>query len=328
MGRGLLLGCIAALLAVGCDEAATERPAGDGGGGGDPALRDARIDGGGPGADAGADARSDGGSSWKPPAAFEGRCLTPGTPVRPVWECYQVPVAKAAGQPVTVSSGGHSFKVTTFADGGKTYVRFTPVSKGVWSLGTGGTVTINADRPAYARGFLAASGAQWTRTATGEALVPQFVMYDRSDIRAGLDELVDGHGFTGFHLNELRDFLKHTAAIEEAVIETYRRGGVTHFWVWGDGNNTPGKYSVNVSQLYQAIGARLGPIPGWSVGYGYDLWEWASGAEIEAFRATLRQLCDDHHMVGGRGLPPDGAGRARRELPAGGLDMDHTRGNR
>jgi hypothetical protein len=64
---------------------------------------------------------------------------------------------------------------------------------------------------------------------------------------------------------------------------------------------TPDTYGIDVEQLYTEIAARLAPIPGWTVGYGFDLFEWATAEEIEDFRDTLQHATSYHHMVGGRG---------------------------
>ena len=87
--------------------------------------------------------------------------------------------------------GGTEFQVLTFQESGQTKFRFTPTEQGVWSFSTGGEISINADRPAYAKGFVGAQGSKWIREATGEAFVPQFVMYDKPDLDAGLDEFVE-----------------------------------------------------------------------------------------------------------------------------------------
>ncbi len=236
-------------------------------------------------------------------------CLSPDQSNRPVWECYEIPTDGPAYQSVTVQhESGEKYQVLTFqADptnpDSQIKFRFTPTRSGTWSFSTGGSLTINAERPAYAKGFVSAQGSQWIRSATGEAFVPQFVMYDKADLDAGLDEFVDGHGFDGFHIINLRDLLENPAYFEAVVLKTYRRGGMTHFWLWGDEmrNLTPDTYGVDVDRLYREIAARLAPIPGWTLGYGFDLFEWATATEIEQFRAQLRENCSYYHLIGARG---------------------------
>ncbi|MGB7085955.1 MAG: hypothetical protein WBD47_10400, partial [Phormidesmis sp.] len=237
-------------------------------------------------------------------AQFSEGCLLPEQAARPVWECYEISLDEPAHKAVIVKhEGGTEFQVLTFQENGQTKFRFTPTEQGVWSFSTGGEISINADRPAYAKGFVGAQGSKWIREATGEAFVPQFVMYDKPDLDVGLDEFVENHGFTGFHITNLRDFLENPSYFEAVVLKTYRRGGATHFWIWGDESRreTPTSYGVDADLLYTEIAARLAPLPGWSVGYGFDLFEWASDEEIEQFRSKLREGCSYYHMVGGRG---------------------------
>lgn len=235
---------------------------------------------------------------------YDSSCLSSTQASRPVWECYEISVRKSPHQTVVVRhTSGEQYKVLTFEQNGQTKFRFTPTQKGIWSFSTGEEIAINADRPAYAKGFITGQGNKWVRSATGEAFVPQFAMYDKPDIEAGLEEFIDGHGFSGFHIINLRDFMKNPSYFEAIVLETYRRGGVTHFWLWGDvpRNLTPSTYGVDVDLLYTEIAARLAPLPGWTVGYGFDLFEWATAREIQSFRNKLRASCDYPHLVGGRG---------------------------
>lgn len=236
-------------------------------------------------------------------------CLSPDQQNRPTWECYEIPIASSTGSSLphqTVSiqhESGEQYQVLTFQDDQRTKFRFTPTQQGIWFFSTGGQITINADRAAYAKGFVTTKGNQWIRSATGKAFVPQFVMYDKADLDTGLDEFIDGHGFDGFHIVNLRDLMKNPAYFEAVVLKTYRRGGITHFWLWGDESRklTPSSYDVDVELLYREIAARLAPIPGWTLGYGFDLFEWATAKEIEEFRVQLRERCSYYHLIGARG---------------------------
>lgn len=239
---------------------------------------------------------------------FHESCLSPDHPGQgnyPVWECYEISVDESPHQPVTVRhESGEAYQVLTFRENNQTKFRFTPTQQGVWTFSTGGEIAINADRPAYAKGFVTAAGNKWIRSATQAAFVPQFLMYNKfDDLDAGLDEFVEGHGFSGFHITNLRDFMRNPSYFEAVVLKTYRRGGVTHFWLWGDEQRslTPSTYDVDTDLLYAEIAARLAPLPGWTVGYGFDLFEWSTASEIESFREKLRADCSYHHMVGARG---------------------------
>jgi hypothetical protein len=235
---------------------------------------------------------------------FSEHCLSPDISQRPIWECYEMVTEGSPHQEVVIQhESGEQHRVLTFEDQDQIKFRFTPTQQGVWSFSTGEQIDINAERPEYAKGFVASEGNKWIRTATGKAFVPQFVMYDKSDLDGGLNEFVEGHGFTGFHITNLRDFMVNPGYFEAVVLKTYRQGGATHFWLWEDASRrvTPDTYGIDVDQLYAEIAARLAPIPGWTVGYGFDLFEWATAEEIEDFRDTLQQYTNYHHMVGGRG---------------------------
>ncbi len=232
------------------------------------------------------------------------QCLSAETAQRPAWECYEIAVELPEYTTVKIThTDGEEHRVITFSDRGATKFRFTPTKQGTWTFSSGGSLNINAARPNYAKGFVASQDQKWIRTATQEAFVPQFIMYDQPDLDRGIKEFVKEHGFTGLHITNLRDFMENPSYYEAVVLKTYRNGGTTHFWVWGDKarKQTPKTYGVDVDKLYKEIAARLAPIPGWTVGYGFDLFEWASAKEIEQFRQTLRGYSSYHHLVGGRG---------------------------
>jgi hypothetical protein len=232
-------------------------------------------------------------------------CLDPTAEYRPTWECYDISVSLPAGDEVVIGHNeGDQHRVLTFSDNGQTKFRFTPTKSGLWIFSTGGKLEIQAERPTYAKGFVAAGANQkWLRTATGEAFVPQFVMYDQADLDQGVEEFVEGHGFTGLHIQNLRDFTKNPSYFEAAVLKTYRQGGVTHFWIWGDESRqqTPDTYGVDVEQLYKDIAARLAPIPGWTYSYGFDLFEWTNAEELETFRSRMSTYTTYTHLFGARG---------------------------
>ncbi|MHC4745102.1 MAG: DUF5060 domain-containing protein, partial [Planctomycetota bacterium] len=65
--------------------------------------------------------------------------------------------------------------------------------------------------------------------------------------------------------------------LERAVKYAHRRGGRTHIWAWGDNGRkqTPnhlgdGFRGNRHRRLIRYIAARLGPLPGWSMNFGFD----------------------------------------------------------
>lgn len=235
---------------------------------------------------------------------YEESCLSPASKLKPVWECYELTLENPTSEPITIRhTDGEIHQTLAFEDGDQSKFRFTPSQAGNWKFSTGGSIEISSERPAYAKGFVVANGINWTRSATGEAFVPQYLMYNQSDLDNGLQEFVVEHGFTGFHITNLRDFMRNFSYFEAIVLKTYRLGGVTHFWIWGDRSRlqTPLTYGLDADHLYKQIAARLGPLPGWTVGYGFDLFEWASADEVEDFQDYLQHATSYQHLVGGRG---------------------------
>ncbi len=116
----------------------------------------------------------------------------------------------------------------------------------------------------------------------------------------------EGHGFTGFNTvvggrwfdytkadtadtvaaasNNLLPSLGTFEALELLITRVHQAGGTVHIWAWGRTNHEPaGDIYSNPSQLYggyngeadrrlqRYIAARLGALPGWSLGYGWDV---------------------------------------------------------
>lgn len=222
--------------------------------------------------------------------------------------------------------------------------RFTGTRTGRWSLttvsndpelnGASGSVNVIGNSP-Y-KGFVQATGGQWTRSATGEAFVPQYVMYaaphyfrtNTALINADIDRYLKGFGFTGFHIpvycrwfdiNEQRcsdvgDANPDPATFDalEAIIQrVYQSGETVHLWAWGDSGRqqnltqlSGGEGGINGPadlRLQRYIAARLGPLPGWTMGYGYDLFEWVGGGELTFWRNNMNNLMGWSHLLGARG---------------------------
>ncbi len=202
-----------------------------------------------------------------------------------------------------------------------------------------GTVTVAPNDRAY--GFVTHSGNKWARPfgSQGElrAFLPQYVMYDgpaafhnkperiAADIRTFLVE----HGFTGFHvpvscrwfdLEQERSDAIHVSdptpdyrtfqALELLIKKTHAAGGVVHLWAWGDEQRTmtPARWGINGKadkRLQRYIAARLGPLPGWTIGYGFDLDEWVNVSELEVWRDCMHDHLGWPHLFGGRPAGPN-----------------------
>jgi hypothetical protein len=53
-------------------------------------------------------------------------------------------------------------------------------------------------------------------------------------------------------------------------------------------------------RLQRYIAARLGPLPGWTMGYGFDLWEWVSGEQLAEWHRHMHAHFGWPHMLGAR----------------------------
>ncbi|MEO2003687.1 MAG: DUF5060 domain-containing protein [Candidatus Poribacteria bacterium] len=184
-------------------------------------------------------------------------------------------------------------------------------------------------------GFVTHVGSKWARQVGVdgrlEAFVPQYVMYDTPDayhddpskIDRDIQTFMVEHGFTGFHTYVFARWFdidrertedmsadpnpdpRTFEALELLIQKVHAAGGVAHLWVWGDESRrqTPIKWGINGTvdkRLQRYIAARLGPLPGWTMGYGYDLWEWVEGAELSEWHATMQSLMGWSHMLGAR----------------------------
>ncbi len=122
---------------------------------------------------------------------------------------------------------------------------------------------------------------------------------DLSGMRSFVAEFNDRHGFNGGHIatvgrgwfqadstDDLHDApavpdVRTFVALEAAASEWSDRGGWLHLWMWGKGesgdfSNLPGGFNGPQSRrLHRYLAARLGPVPGWSMGIGWDVEFWA-----------------------------------------------------
>lgn len=214
---------------------------------------------------------------------------------------------------------------------------FTTTSDDPDLNGHTGTVAITANPDPEAHGFLTRFGNKWGWEGTDRAVVPQLVMYDELPEFAGRPEKIDrdievflkGHGFNGFHVGVLARWFdfeherydgiasddpnpdpRTFAALELLITKTHRAGGMVHLWAWGDEQRhmTPKKWGLNGRvdrRLQRYLAARLGPLPGWSMGYGFDLDEWVTGEDLRQWHQHLHQQLGWFHFLGGRSGGPN-----------------------
>jgi len=199
-----------------------------------------------------------------------------------------------------------------------------------------GTVTAAANPTA--RGFVTAFGGKWGFSGTGEVFVPQLAMYPGPDAYHEKPEKIDRdirtflveHGFNGFHTlvfcrwfdigqeratgirgKDPNPDPRTFEALEMLIGKTYAAGGIVHIWAWGDESRTQtpirlgGKNGPADRRLQRYIAARLGPLPGWTMGYGFDLDEWTQEKDLREWHTCMHKHMGWRHMLGGRSVGPN-----------------------
>jgi len=219
-------------------------------------------------------------------------------------------------------------------------LRFTGTRTGQWNYvtksadpeldGLSGTLNVRPN-PGVA-GFMTHYGGKWGRLGIDRAFVPQYVMYcdpltlyrDPDRIDADIDTFFTGHGFNGFHLAVLCRWFdieklryneivspspnpdpRTFEVLERLIRKVHAAGGVVHLWAWGDQQRrmTPKKWGLNGEvdrRLQRYICARLGPLPGWSMSYGWDLQEWVKERDLRAWHDYMHRHLGWFHFLGGR----------------------------
>ena len=95
--------------------------------------------------------------------------------------------------------------------------------------------------------------------------------------------------------------------LETCIKKAHARGGRMHIWAWGD--HARKATSIDVGgingkadrRVQRYIAARLGPLPGWTMGYGFDLWEWTTLSQIEGWAVYLYDHFGWQHLLSARG---------------------------
>ena len=97
--------------------------------------------------------------------------------------------------------------------------------------------------------------------------------------------------------------------LEKAIIQAHQRGMRIHLWMWGDqarkATPIPLEDGINGTidkRLQRYIAARLGPLPGWSMGYGFDLHEWTNQENLNEWASYLHSHFGWEHLLSARGF--------------------------
>ncbi|MEM8756587.1 MAG: GC-type dockerin domain-anchored protein [Planctomycetota bacterium] len=96
-------------------------------------------------------------------------------------------------------------------------------------------------------------------------------------------------------------------ALDQIVATANANGLHVHFWRWGDANrgwtaeNLPGGINGEADRrVTEYLAKRLGALPSWSIGYGFDLHEWVTPAELEIWKTDLKSALVFPHLISAR----------------------------
>lgn len=136
------------------------------------------------------------------------------------------------------------------------------------------------------------------------------------DINRGNTSVEEGY-IMGPQNPDVRTF----TVLEKILLKLNEHNGMLHFWMWGaDAWGYPdqgpfgvgGQDSETSKRIFRYIAARLGALPNWSMGYGWDLEEWTTPEQLTIWKNNMEDYLGGWpHMLGGRahhrGDPPDNA---------------------
>jgi hypothetical protein len=106
--------------------------------------------------------------------------------------------------------------------------------------------------------------------------------------------------------------------LEQVITTAYQQGCRVHLWAWGDESRkwtpkgVPGGVNGEADRrLQRYIAARLGPLPGWTMGYGFDLHEWTDQQQLNRWAKYLHEHFGWQHLLAARGYPLHGEDNIR-----------------
>ncbi len=156
---------------------------------------------------------------------------------------------------------------------------------------------------------------------TGNYSDLRFITEENLDIF--IDEFLHGHGFNGvhvpvygqwFHIGDNlvteNDTVPDPETFEKLsmiIKKVYEAGGSTYLWVWGDHarkwtseSTKDGIMGKQEKLLMDMIADKLGPLNGWFMGYGFDLWEWVTGQELKEWHDYMWSKPEWNKLLGAR----------------------------
>jgi len=204
-----------------------------------------------------------------------------------------------------------------------------------------GSVHVETNDNHNAKGFITNNNGKWATTDDlNNVFAPQLAMYssplhfyqNESQIDKDIQTFLIDHGFDGFHIpgsaywfnlesiSSTEILSKHGdnpnpdvrvfEALELLISKVHKIEKTVHIWLWGDETDNwtqvalKGGINGEVDQrLLRYISARLGPLPGWTMEYGFDNWRWVNSSQVNIWHEFMNSHIDSHysHLLGVRG---------------------------
>ncbi len=143
------------------------------------------------------------------------------------------------------------------------------------------------------------------------------------NLNAFIEEFIHEHGFNGvhvpvfgqwFHIGDnkvtINDSVPDARTFEKLALiisKVYEAGGSVYLWVWGDDSRgwtsnslKDGIMGKQEKNLMDEIAEKLGPLNGWLMGYGFDLWEWVSEEDLSKWHNYMWSKTGWNHLLGAR----------------------------
>ncbi len=191
------------------------------------------------------------------------------------------------------------------------------------------TVTLVAYAQAPDRGYVTHQGNKFVWSGSREAFVPNWCIFnydhtldqvDNAYIDNFVRQMMNEHGFNGAHVAVFGEWFhigdpqvhsgdsnpdQRTFDKLKAIIKAvYAAGGSTHLWQWGDDarHQTSKSLSGGImgsteKKLLDKIYRELNELPGWTIGYGFDIWEWCNASQLQQWHDYLEAKPDWKHMM-------------------------------
>ncbi len=203
-----------------------------------------------------------------------------------------------------------------------------------------GKIIVSHNSDSTVHGFIKQFGSRWGWQGAEEAFIPQYVMgkspdyyYDFEHGKVDVDkidkdvqEFVIEHGFTGFHIGVGKQWFdiegngpfenpdpRTYQVLEVILTKVHSLGGACHIWMWGsdgprdrkDGDGPRGIIELPGNEKdrrnLRYLSARIGPIPGWSMGYGIDTENGVATVEqLNEWKSYLEAQMGWDHFIGAR----------------------------